>query len=226
MINKIICLGDSITKGKVWKENERRPYITENSYPVILRKLLNVDVENEGVCDVTTDFMLKHIGCDIYFEKGSVVIIEIGGNDCNLNWREIKKDPEGSHDAVVPIAKFKENMLEIINKVMSYGARPVISTLPPLDADRYYSLLQRVFTDRIKPWIDRNGGIYKWQERYSDAVKAIAHMIDVPIIDIRKAFLDTKNYKKYMSFDGIHPNEDGYAIIANECCRGLKSIFT
>ena len=223
-MNKIICLGDSITKGKVWNEDERRPYITDNSYPGILKKLLNSDVENEGICDINTDVMLKHLGNEIKFDEGSSVIIEMGGNDCNPKWKEIKRDPDGIHDAIVPLGRFKENMVKIINIIKGYGAAPILSTLPPLDADRYFSLLRKVFGMDIKRWIDREGGIYKWQEKYSDAVGAIARKMSIPLIDIRSSFLNTADYKKYMSYDGVHPNEQGYTQIANECCRRIRDL--
>ena len=225
MVNKIICIGDSITKGKVWNENDRRPYITEKSYPFILKNLLNIDVFNDGVCDITSDQMLHNIGSDLSFDKGSLVIVEIGGNDCNLNWRNIKKNPLGEHDAIIPLERFKANLFKIIESIKGYGAFPVLSTLPPLDGEKYYNLLKKVFGDNIKLWIDRRGGIYSWQESYSNAVKDIAAKTSTYIIDIRKSFLDSVDYKKFISFDGIHPNEDGYSLIANTFCEGLKKIL-
>lgn len=225
MVNKIICLGDSITKGKVWKENERRPYITQNSYPLILKKLLDVDVLNDGICDITSEEVLRRLGVDIYIEKESVVIIEIGGNDCNLNWREIKKDPDGFHDAIIPLKNFEANLTRILDIVRESGATPVLTTLPPLDGDRYYNLLKRVFGEGIKRWIDRNGGIYRWQERYSDTIKQIANATGTYLIDTRKSFLDTEDYRKLISLDGIHPTEDGYSLIADTCSRGIKGMY-
>lgn len=225
MINKIICLGDSITKGKVWRENEKRPFITQNSYPLILKKILSMDVLNSGVCDITSRQMLERIGSDISFEKDSAVVIEIGGNDCNPNWKQVKKDPYGHHNAAVPIEEFKSNLFKIIEGVKKFGALPVLTTLPPLDGDRYYNLLKRVFGDGIKGWIDRNGSIFKWQESYSDVIKYIAKITGTFLIDTRKAFMDLDDYRKLMSCDGIHPNEDGYTLIADTCSKGLKLLF-
>lgn len=225
MIEEIICLGDSITKGKVWKETEKHSYITQNSYPLLLNKMLGVDVLNKGICDATTEQMLQHIGSDIVFDRGSIVIIEIGGNDCNPNWREIKKNPDGEHEGVVPVERFRANLLGIIDIVKASGATPVLCTLPPLDADKYFNLLKRFFGMAIKPWIDRNGGIYKWHERYSDIIKSIAEQEGLRIIDVRQAFLETGDYKKLIGVDGIHPVEEGYMLIARTCCEALKSMF-
>jgi lysophospholipase L1-like esterase len=223
--NRVICLGDSITKGKVWKETERHSYITENSYPQLLKMMLGIDVLNEGICDITSVQMLRHLENDIVIEKGSIAIIEIGGNDCNPNWREVKKDPYGEHEGVVPAGEFRNNLLKIIGMVKASEALPVLCTLPPLDADKFFNLLKRCFGMDIKLWIDRNGGIYKWQERYSDIVREIAEKEGIDLIDIRQAFLDTGDYKKHIGVDGIHPLEDGYSLIAETCCKTLKSIL-
>jgi lysophospholipase L1-like esterase len=224
-LNKIICIGDSITMGKVWKDDERRPYITDKSYPFILKNLLNTEVLNGGVCDITSEQMLRNLSCGMMFEKDSVVLVEIGGNDCNLNWREIKRNPEGSHSPIIPLENFKENLVKLLSIIKGYGAVPVLCTLPPLDGEKYYNLLKRVFGEGIKGWIDRNGGIYKWQENYSCAVKEMAQKTNTYIVDVRKAFLDSMDYRKFISFDGIHPNEEGYLLIANACFAALKSIF-
>jgi lysophospholipase L1-like esterase len=212
-LSEIICIGDSITKGKVWNEYERRPYITEKSYPSFLKDLMNIDVDNDGICDITSEQMLQRIRSNMSFEEGSAVIVEIGGNDCNPNWKDIKKDPDGEHDAIIPLEKFKYNLIKIIDIIKNCGAFPILSTQPPLDPDRYYNLLRRIFGDGIKRWIDRNGGIFRWQERYSDIVKITAQRLGIYLIDTRKAFLDSLDYRSFMSFDGIHPNEKGYELI-------------
>lgn len=225
MLNKIVCIGDSITKGKVWNENDRRPYITEKSYPNLLNKLINIDVLNNGICDITSEEVIKHIGEDINFEKNNIIIVEIGGNDCNLNWREIRKAPYGNHDAIVPLQKFSNNLQYIVNIIKERGAIPVLLTLPPLDGDKYYNLLKKVFGDGIKQWIDDNGGIFKWQEKYSNVITNIAQITNTYIADIRKSFLTTKNYTNYLSIDGIHPNEEGYKLIASSLSSTLVNIF-
>jgi lysophospholipase L1-like esterase len=218
-------MGDSITRGKVWKEHERRPYITDKSYPYILKDMLDIDVCNDGVCDLTSEQMLQYVRKGAGFDGGSAVIFEIGGNDCNLDWRAIKKNPLGEHDALIPLSHFRENLLSIIDIIMGHGAVPVLSTLPPLDPDKYYNLLKRVFGEWIKVWIDNNGGIYKWQERYSDLIKAASRAKGIHLVDIRQSFLESEDYRKYISFDGIHPNEEGYSLIARTCGKALKAIL-
>ena len=37
----------------------------------------------------------------------------------------------------------------------------------------------------------------------------------VPVIDITSVFLEKKNHFDYLCDDGIHPNDDGHALIEN-----------
>jgi lysophospholipase L1-like esterase len=225
MYDKIICIGDSITKGKVWREGERRPYISEMSYPEILKKLLGMNVYNEGICDITSEKVANMLDTDLSIEKGDIVIVEIGGNDCTPNWRQVKKNPIDPHYGAVSIDNFEKNLEKIVTRVKYLGGYPVLSTLPPLVAERYYNLLERVFGDGIKKWIDLNGGIYKWHERYSEAVKKVAKETDTYLVDVRNYFLELGDYKEYMSFDGLHPNEKGYNVIAEAFYKDLKPIY-
>jgi lysophospholipase L1-like esterase len=78
----------------------------------------------------------------------------------------------------------------------------------------------------IKPWIDKNGGIYKWHEQYSDIVKTTAAQEGIYLIDVRQAFLNTGDYKKLIGVDGIHPVEEGYSLIARTCCDSLKGLLS
>lgn len=223
-MNTIVCIGDSITKGKVWRENERRPYITNNSYPVLLENMTGTQVLNNGICDITSEQLLKYIQNDISIENNNTIIVEVGGNDCNLNWKEIKKDPDGFHDAKILINVFTENLLKIVDLIKKDGALPILCTLPPLDAEKYYNLLKRVFGEGIKRWIDRNGGIFRWQERYSDVIKETALRTGTYLIDVRKSFMDTIDYRNFISYDGIHPTEEGYMLIADTCSKYLKKL--
>ena len=48
---------------------------------------------------------------------------------------------------------------------------------------------------------------------YNVEVMLLAIKKDVPIIDIRSAFLKYNNYNDFLCSDGIHPNDEGYKLI-------------
>jgi acyl-CoA thioesterase-1 len=59
-------------------------------------------------------------------------------------------------------------------------------------------------------------------EYYSEAIipmtEDIATALNLPIIDVYNAFGDNADY---LSVDGVHPNDDGAALIASEVYKAL-----
>ena len=57
--------------------------------------------------------------------------------------------------------------------------------------------------------------IYRWHERYSIAVQSVAKKANVTLLDVRSAFLERRDYTRFLCDDGIHPNAQGHALIAD-----------
>ena len=62
-------------------------------------------------------------------------------------------------------------------------------------------------------WLGDIQHIYRWHERYNNAIIRVAMESKCQLIDIREAFLDKKKYEEYLCVDGIHPNEKGHSLI-------------
>jgi len=70
---KIICFGDSITFGYGAK--------TQESYPIVLSKMIQTPVINAGIDGDTTTEALRRFDSDVLERDPLLVIIEFGGND-------------------------------------------------------------------------------------------------------------------------------------------------
>ena len=70
---KIICFGDSITFGYGAQ--------TQESYPVVLSKMIQIPVINAGIDGDTTTEALRRFDSDVLERDPLLVIIEFGGND-------------------------------------------------------------------------------------------------------------------------------------------------
>ena len=70
---KIICFGDSITFGYGAQ--------TQESYPVVLSKMIQTPVINAGIDGDTTTEALRRFDSDVLERDPLLVIIEFGGND-------------------------------------------------------------------------------------------------------------------------------------------------
>ena len=69
----IICFGDSITFGYGAQ--------TQESYPVVLSKMIQIPVINAGIDGDTTTEALRRFDSDVLGRDPLLVIIEFGGND-------------------------------------------------------------------------------------------------------------------------------------------------
>lgn len=70
---------------------------------------------------------------DVMSENPDIVLIEVGGNDCNFHWDEVAKNPEGDHEPIVPIERYLENVTQLVKQVQDKHITPFLLTLPPLD---------------------------------------------------------------------------------------------
>lgn len=144
------------------------------------------------------------------------VLMNFGGNDSDFLWPEISAAPAELHKPKTPIDVFASTYWKLIDSVRDHGAVPVLLNLPPVDHTRYFGWISRgQNADNILKWLGGTSEfIYRWHEQYNVAVHKIAQAADVKLIDIRSAFLARRDYSRFLGADGIHPNENGYALIA------------
>ncbi len=229
---KIICFGDSLTRGVSFVKGRLR--ILKNNYPAYLQKFMSGDkrnseigqaeVVNKGVFNDNSDLLLARLEKDILHEKPTFVIIGIGGNDCDFPWKEVAAQPNEEHEPKVPLARFANNLKELISTLDSYGITPVLTTLPPLDPARYYQTISSRFGTEISQWICKVGGIASWHSKYNRTVKNIAEEMDVFLIDVRNAIKSRGQLKDLISDDGIHLTEKGYKIMAAEIYENIGKL--
>lgn len=208
--------GDSLLQGVVLDEKQGRYSILENNCAVALAKKIGIPISNNSRFGCTAPKGMKSLNkaleTDVEF---SAAIIEFGGNDCDMKWDELSAHPEAIHGPNTPLDQFVSCYTDMIAKLKGKGITPVLVSLPPLDAQRYFD------------WVTRNGlnkenvlkclgdvqYIYRWHERYSLAVSALARKFSCHFIDVRDAFLSERQYQKYLCADGIHPNKDGHGLM-------------
>jgi lysophospholipase L1-like esterase len=142
------------------------------------------------------------------------VFLELGGNDCDFNWQEVSDAPNSEHRCKTPFGMFEETYQKVIEVIRSNGGNPIILTMPPLVAERYFSWVsQEKYPGNILNWLGSMATIYRWQEMYNLKVVLLAKKFNVQIIDIRTSFLKNHHYEDLISKDGIHPNKAGYELI-------------
>jgi lysophospholipase L1-like esterase len=223
---KIICLGDSLTRGVSYIKGRFR--IVKESYPSVLQQLFSsttsVTVINKGVFNDNSDLLLQRLNKDAISENPDYVIIGIGGNDCNLRWDEVVKYPEKEHQAIVPIDRYLDNVKKIVTNLRESGITPIVLTLPPLDPVRYYKHLVSQYDKSISHWICMIGGIEHEHNLYNRRLNHLLEQLNVIKIDLRTALKKAGDFSELISDDGIHLTSEGYKEMSIVIFNELKNV--
>ena len=209
--------GDSILKG-VQLDNENMRYHVDNNIDVsMLEKkfLLNINNFSKFGCTISKAF--SHI--EKRFKSGDLqchaIVLNLGGNDCDFNWKEVSERPEAEHEPNTPLETFAETYKKIIEFLKDNGIRPIITTLPPLDAQRFFNWfcggLEK--SANVLKWLGSVETIYRWHENYSRTIEKIATETGTLLVDLRGAFLKHRKIDKLLCDDGTHPNTEGQRVI-------------
>ncbi|WCK55249.1 GDSL-type esterase/lipase family protein [Aneurinibacillus sp. Ricciae_BoGa-3] len=211
---KIVCFGDSITKGVTYIKGRLR--IVKENYPSFLQNFFSenaaadVTVLNKGVFNDNSNLLVKRLDKDVLSEEPDYVIIGIGGNDCNFNWGEVAEHPEQEHEATVPLDRYLDNVKNIVFRIKECGITPIVLTLPPLDPVRYYKAISVAYDKSISHWISMCGGIEHWHGLYNRSLNSLISELDVLKVDIRTAIKNAGDFSALISDDGIHLTPQGY----------------
>ncbi len=216
MIHSVCIFGDSVAKGVIFDAVKNKYSLLRESFANIVERQQNISILNFARfgCTISmgSEILKRH---ESELNRFDYTILEFGGNDCDYNWAEVAADPCFHHQCNTPIPQFREKYMELIDRVLQNGGRPVLLNLPPIDAKRYFRWISRGLDGKsILAFLGGVETIYRWQEMYSKTVEDLAAEEKIPLIDIRSGFLNHKNYSNYLCADGIHPNEKGHLLIS------------
>ena len=213
-VSKIITiLGDSIARGLMYDDATNKYTICRDTFMNALSKK-GYNLKNlarvGGTIDNATELFEK---CEK--QPGTMLAVEVGGNDSALKWDEVAANPDAYHDAVVPLKDFGEKLRSLLNKAKTCSMQPLLVTPLPVVADRYIKWMAKDLDfEAIMRYLGSYEWIYRWQERYAlEALKA-ARDVECRIFDLRSEFLLQRDFPSLMCEDGIHPNKDGYQLIS------------
>jgi lysophospholipase L1-like esterase len=218
-LRPIHLFGDSIGKGIMFDESRGRYAIARDRCETQLQSKLGVPVENHARMGATVAEGLNDL-MEAEGIAGSLVAIEYGGNDCDMDWAQVAASPNEYHEAKVPLEKFRRLLTEFVQQVRALGAKPLLVTPPPLDAQRFFQwVTKNLDASAVMRYLKDVQNIYRWQERYAIAVWEAALQAGCELFDLRGAFLTHKDVYDYMSLDGMHPNARGHMLIAEAALR-------
>lgn len=152
---------------------------------------------NRGISGQTTPQMLIRFRPDVIALKPTAVVILAGTNDIAGNTGPMTlEEIEGNLTSMAELAK-------------ANGIKVVLSSVMPV-------------CDYIRPQTDRRPpekiiALNEW-------IKSYAQRNGLAYLDYYSALLDeNKMFKKELTYDGLHPNEAGYAVIAPLAQRAIDA---
>lgn len=227
---KLVALGDSIIKGVlVRSEGERSRYsLADKSIVECCAEKLGGESLNLGKMGCTIEAGERIL--DRYLDKMSgaqYVLLEYGGNDSDYNWQEIAEAPEKEHFPRTRLEVFEQVYERVINKIKEMGAIPLVLSLPPMDAERYFAFFSQKWEDgfraNVMRWLGGSTNtIMSGHELYNLATMRIAQRTGAQWIDVTSGLLKGHNFRAYLCDDGIHPNEQGQRMIAEAVLQSLR----
>lgn len=227
---KLVALGDSIIKGVlVQSEGERSRYsLAEKSIVECCAERLGGESLNLGKMGCTIEAGERIL--NRYLDKMSgaqYVLLEYGGNDSDYNWQEIAEAPEKEHFPRTRLEVFEQVYERVINKIKEMGAIPLVLSLPPMDAERYFAFFSQKWEDgfraNVMRWLGGSTNtIMSGHELYNLATMRIAQRTGVQWIDVTSGLLKDNHFRDYLCDDGIHPNEMGQRKMAEAIIQKIE----
>ena len=221
---KLKIYGDSILKGVMYVEELKRYKLFGYRFETLAGR--GIEVENNCKMGATVgegiEIMKYSLGTDL---RGSCVVMEFGGNDCNFDWAQVASAPEKQHLPATPKDEFAEKYYSAIKLAKSRGARVALCTLVPIESKRFMNWVSRGL-DRAGILQYLHGDVNeigRWQESYSRLVQQVADASGCPALDLRAPFEHAPGgMENLICADGIHPNAEGYkklsAVFQRDVC--------
>jgi lysophospholipase L1-like esterase len=198
--DRIIFLGDSITQQGAGPKG----YVSLiKNVLAEMQKDLGIEVIGAGVSGNKVPDLQKRLDRDVLMKKPTLVVIYIGINDV---WHGENNPKNGT-----PKDKFEEGLKDIITKIKAAGANVLLCTPTVIG--------------------EKTGGGNKLDaqlDEYSAISRKLAKEMEVPLCDLRKAFLDylkennaDNKEKGLLTGDRVHLNEAGNRLVAEVMLKAL-----
>jgi len=195
---RIVCLGDSITRGV------RQGVSQGQTYEALLQNWLTTqvaptDVVNVGIGGERTDQAIGRLAKDVVAKKPDIVTIMYGTNDSAVD--------KGESEPRLPLATYESNLRLIVDRLRAAGIKPVLMSSPPLGRQFAYTAWS--------PYRERGPNCFLID--YVKAARAVAADEAVGLVDNFAAWAEASfmgtDIDTLMT-DGCHPNPAGHEFIA------------
>ena len=219
---KLVVFGDSILKGVITIPDSKSLFdVTQNDSLSLAQKKLGFELDNRSIYgNITSKGLVK---LQKYFEKCSsgeleaadFCVIEFGSNDCDYDW--------GTLVQKVPLEQYLENLNQMVALCRQNKVTPLMMGLIPYVCDDWFKTIIKGHDEAAI--LEFLGGtaetLGKNQLIYKNPQKDFVEKNKVQFFDPWELFAD---HPELMCYDGIHPNEKGYEVLAEGWVNFLSEV--
>ena len=213
---KLSVWGDSLMQGVIYDSNAEK-YVMNGGIVQKVAKTIDIEIKNYSRFGLTTTKAIGIYNKIIKEDISDAILFEFGGNDCNYDWEFVANNPGNEFIPKTPLMEFTKNLENMIDTAISLNKKVLLTTLPPLNSDAFFNFITRngINKDNVMLFLGDVGHIYRHHERYNNAVVMLAKKYNLPLIDLRDAFLQQTDSRNLMCADGMHPSEEGQKVMYN-----------
>lgn len=197
--DRIIFLGDSITM----QGDQPGGYVTIVRDTLTARHPdLGLEIIGAGISGNKVPDLQERLHRDVLSRQPNIVFVYIGINDV---WHSIM--PQGG----TPRDRYEAGLRSILSRITGSGARAVLCT-PSVIGERY----------------DGTNPLDTMLDEYAAASRRVARELEIPLLDLRNAFLkylrdyNGENIERgILTYDGVHLSDEGNRLVAEQVLKAL-----
>ncbi len=224
-MKKVAIFGDSVSKGVIY-DPKLKKYTFGNGIDFkSIENRLNIKIDNYSKMGATITYGLDKLKAYLNQDPDvDIIVLEYGGNDSDFDWVEVSKNKSKDYQSKTPIDTYKKTLIEMIQLIKSKQIKPIVLTLPSINAKRYYKWISRLNINmkNVLFFLGDVEHIYRYHELYNVTILEVANQFNVEYIDIRKVFLKHSNDKELICQDGIHPTMHAEKLIVEDIISYIK----
>lgn len=154
----------------------------------------------------------------------ALVTVMLGANDANLP-APLRSQPASASRQHVPLSEYVDNLgtiVDAIQKAGSGGARVLLITSPPCDAEGWHAHCVKTYggmADDAEP--NRS---FETTAQYAAACISLGEKLGVATLDLHGQMVARDDWKTLLS-DGLHPNPKGGEFIAKSVLGAIEAHF-
>lgn len=212
---KITVFGDSIGKGvftdggkiEVLKDNAVRLFSDWSGYEIDNRSGYGQSLKR-----LTEKGVMDRFIADANPTVKNVVVLELGGNDADFDWKAVASAPEEAHFPKTMVEEFSGMYADLLTKLRCAGIETIVCTIVPISSERYFDnvISKMVDGNRVLEYFRGDvNTIHRHQEMFNNEILKNAFRTGTEVVDLRREFLNTNEFESLICRDGIHPNAVG-----------------